>query len=526
MGPDGKITANPGTSYQWNTNPDGSTSLTQKQNVQYADGSSGTISADLGVTSSAPGATSAAPGAVADTDPNSIPNPTNGGGNQNANVKYSTDSKGNTTCTDNSGRNIPCPSNKNSDQCSNSGMADAHGGGKGGYNTACSDAYSSVDTGQMVNTIGQAAGSITTTAAGQMAQAKAATASTQGASYAGAASTAEITGMNQLALGAANMYFGYKQYAASKAATAAATSATNDSAAKQKLVTQNQTAAKTATTAGQTDLATTYTNNAQTASKQMALFDAANPEETTAASKAKNGGIMSMVLGGLGIAGGGLELAAAQQYKNIANELNNINTAPALSIPADPFAQTPSAPAFAGTITGAGVASANPNYTPNPVPSGDLSGLVGPATGALPANALVAAAPSPGAFGANPSSGSGGGAGGGGLGGASTTDTKGDPEVQAKMAAQDRVNYEGGSASYGGGAAKSNAMGDKGTDLSSMLAALLPQKEEAQGPQNGILNYGNRSPASEGQYSYLDSRTNIFERVSNTYQDKTRQQKL
>jgi hypothetical protein len=121
-----------------------------------------------------------------------------------------------------------------------------------------------------------------------------------------------------------------------------------------------------------------------------------------------------------------------------------------------------------------------------------------------------------------------GGAGGngpGGLGGASTkpADPQSD-EGKAQYAGLDGngpgYSGGGGGGAYSRGGTGGNSKGS-GIDLGGLLAKFLPQKDEAgSGGRNGILDYGkSRSPAND---SLLDSKVNIFDRISVTYVEKVK----
>ncbi|MEK6579456.1 MAG: hypothetical protein AABZ55_09550, partial [Bdellovibrionota bacterium] len=75
----------------------------------------------------------------------------------------------------------------------------------------------------------------------------------------------------------------------------------------------------------------------------------------------------------------------------------------------------------------------------------------------------------------------------------------------------------------GGGGAKG---GGDGPDLSSLLAAFMPKKEEGPGAGSGRFDYGSRSIASQNVGSFLDKRVNIFDRISSTYSQYAKSGKL
>jgi hypothetical protein len=226
-----------------------------------------------------------------------------------------------------------------------------------------------------------------------------------------------------------------------------------------------------------------------------------------------NSGIITTFKGAMQTLQGALQMSAAKQAKNIADQLGNTTgsnmqlTTPTLNT------NTTSSPASMainpGTQTDPAVAnqdgslstSGDPNITPpiNPdSPAG--GGGSGPAAGTFAAG--------------NPDQASGGG-GAGGLGVGGLSPAKAEAEQSAPRAFKSRSNtgYSQGNSGYAASNGSNSAAG--GGDLS-FLANLLPKPNEEMA-KNGILDYGGRSPASLAPYSFLGQNVNIFERVSQAY---------
>jgi hypothetical protein len=153
-------------------------------------------------------------------------------------------------------------------------------------------------------------------------------------------------------------------------------------------------------------------------------------------------------------------------------------------------------------------------------------GLGGP-TGYEPPSNELAQTPPPGAvFKAGGPDGGGGGGGGGPSGGGSTSAANAPEENTTPRMADSRgaPPYEGGGGYRGGGAGGS---GDKGPDLSGLLAQFLPKKDD-ENAKNGILDYGERGLASATAEdgSILGRNINIFERIHQAYQDKQKRRRV
>jgi hypothetical protein len=244
--------------------------------------------------------------------------------------------------------------------------------------------------------------------------------------------------------------------------------------------------------------------------------NSASTEQASMASLAKQSAIKSGIQSAMGLLQAGMNMAAAKQEESLANNLTS--TATPLTISSGTLS---AGSTDTGTATGLS-AGTNPDGTPlNAVLAG--SGAVG-STGcgilgcASPASSnanQLAMAPT-----ANPFSASGGGSGGGGGGsggsvGDMTTSAANDPPAQDQPKAYDAKNgpaYVAGNPNLNGG----GVAAEKGPDLSGLLAQFLPKKDDES--KNGILDYGNRSPASAGDGSLLGPNENLFQRVSERMQ--------
>jgi hypothetical protein len=96
------------------------------------------------------------------------------------------------------------------------------------------------------------------------------------------------------------------------------------------------------------------------------------------------------------------------------------------------------------------------------------------------------------------------------------------PEVdnsQPKAADNGRqgFGYQGGGAAYVAG----GVAAEKGENLSGLLGQLLPAKKEEEQTKNGIMDFANRSPASE-PYSLLGRNVNLFKRIEESMQSNWR----
>ena len=191
---------------------------------------------------------------------------------------------------------------------------------------------------------------------------------------------------------------------------------------------------------------------------------------------------------------------------------------------ADPFADSNGiAPGNAQVIDGGSVQASAAEAGPDPRSSAPPPGGFGDVPFAKQPGSDKAGNPDPGAFNAGNGGGGASGGGGGGSGGGSTSPSaggaEGDKEPQSSYAG---LGKNSGAYESGGGARPAGGGGAAGgPDLSGLLAQFLPKDKDA-GPDNGILEFGSRAPAAGNTDSLLDSSVNIFERVHEAYQTKSR----
>jgi hypothetical protein len=464
----------------------------------------------------------------------------------------------------------------NTDECSRSvGFSGDYG---------CGGTRTLIEGAKVTNAVTQAAGSVATAVAGQNGQQKAMAEGTQSAALQAAADTQRTSGQIQVGTGAINTLlgayqltksFGHKSNANEIKRASSADSinvvgynkkdGTLDRAQdnhKGKGTSENQSGYLTSGNEKtrnaieafnlQGEISPTLAVNAPKGTadyeKQLAArsgaVDAkyheaksilgsvgrgAQAEQKNIANEALASGMLSITTGATQLISGGFNLAGANELEKAARNLKqaentvgpttgfqplgpgNVGPADALA-PRTPDSITPS------NLQAQAEASEDEAKEP---PVGGL----GDPTGKLADNNLKDAGPQAGKFNSkDPSAGGGAGGGGAGLGGGGGTSAapKEPEEAAAKMADSARGSgYEGGGgyAATGGGG---GGGADKGPDLSGLLAQFLPKDKEDTKNPNGILDFGGRSPASDGPISLLDRNTNIFERIHDTYQDKNR----
>ena len=249
-------------------------------------------------------------------------------------------------------------------------------------------------------------------------------------------------------------------------------------------------------------------------------------EQARVASSAKVTGFMTTLQGLQQSAAAGVALGAGLMMRDAANKYTDPTILPPPNIIMPLNDMNTSSPNGGGGSTvingngtdpnsapvtdGGGSATVAPptlgtGFDPNPVPS-----TLGPGEGA-------------GAFNVGTPEGGGGGGGGDAGGGGETSAAQAAPE-QGAMVAQNPEGqaYATGGSFAGGGGNGGGKGAEGGPDLSGLLAAFLPKKDDAP-KTNGIMEFGGQSPAStagDGPASMFDRNVNIFERVHETYQDK------
>lgn len=251
----------------------------------------------------------------------------------------------------------------------------------------------------------------------------------------------------------------------------------------------------------------------------------ASAEQASMGQSLKNSGIMSAIMAGSQMLKGGLDYMAAIQAENAAKALAAVAASPTVSFLPDAGAVAPP-----NTTNGA-VTSLSPDTLVSPTPAPGALGPSGP-IGDLgqPFNTNTTDAPQgPTAGGftagnaANPPPGApaAGAAGGGG-----TQPAKDEAQDTAPKPADNRVPSLYGGGGYSGGAVNGGVGADKGPDLSGLLAQFLPKKDDANKEKHDIMDFANRGPASASgnsePYSYLGRDVNLFQRVSERMQEKSR----
>ena len=425
--------------------------------------------------------------------------------------------------------------------------------GTGGvYGKDIDDTDNQIQTGNIVNQVSTIGAQVTTSVQGQLATQKAATEGTQSAAVKGAAGMSKNTGMMNMMIGAANLWYAWQhkdrmgehdtnneqlsenfvKNKASKEIEAEMATANGSHIYNSNKAYARELNAQLEPLRQARDncLAQASGNNCDEAKKayeakaaeidnlaRTTAMDAIK-EQTTAREEAKKAMAESLIRGSVGMLNGAAAIATGNQMELAASKLQAMNSG---NMPT----YTPGQLAGAGDPLGGGTTTITGNGTTTPAAgaaSGDTAanndggGLGDPYAqqqpGAAPSNTpdvkMTAAGP-----------GGGGGGGGGGMGGANTSPSTGaaDGEQQPRMADNGRgAAYEGaGGGGFRGGAAGG---GKGGADLSSLLAQFLPKKED-ETTKNGIMDYRKRSIASEDS-SLLDRNANLFERIHNTYQAK------
>ncbi|MCM2279573.1 MAG: hypothetical protein NDJ89_15970 [Oligoflexia bacterium] len=246
-------------------------------------------------------------------------------------------------------------------------------------------------------------------------------------------------------------------------------------------------------------------------------------EQTKAEKAADAGSFQSMVVGAQQLVNGLTGMAAAGQMEAAAKKVKRMEGISFSVRPMTPGQLTAGdvlAPRTATAIGGNGQAD-----TTNAVDeqkTEDLADLGAPVPDGLSPEGLQNAAPTAQKFvGKDPGDAKGGG-GPASMSVGSTSANTGAGETPSGPTAASNAGstaYQGGAGGGYQGGGGGGAAGGKDPDLSSMLAQFLPKKEDEVG-QNGILDYGGRSPASDESASLLDRNANIFERIHQTYQSK------
>jgi len=382
-------------------------------------------------------------------------------------------------------------------------------------------------TSKVLSTMGQT----TATMYGQIAQTKASTTGTQSAALDGAGDAMIATGGTQVTTGGINTVLGIAVIAQGARHTTANVPEFKKKVGtlkggmdeKQKKLTtcQNDPAcAKSPVLA----LRLQELNTAKTEyNKYNGALAKATAEQKDMTGKATAVGAMSMIQGAAQISQGGMNIWAGQEMKKEADKLAAAEALQGQALPglAPDLAGDISAPVQSAAITGDGAieaaAEGDAQATADQVPE------LGPGFDPMGNQGGPGAGPAAGAFKAGGGEGGGGAGSSAGLGGGGTAAaaTAGDDQPAAKLAdnAKNPAGYGAGGGGYMGGGSGGGASGS-GPDLSSLLASLLPTKEEEEAKNQAMLDYAGRDPAGGEPVSLLDSKTDIFKRIHTTYQDK------
>lgn len=241
------------------------------------------------------------------------------------------------------------------------------------------------------------------------------------------------------------------------------------------------------------------------------------------------GGIMSMTTGAQQLMSGGFSYSAGEATIKQAQSLANANT----NVMSARFAQTlpgtdskSSTPPTQNAITGNGDTSSSTATDNGASPLPSLTPLpIGFNPSALPSN--LPGGPSAGSFKVGVENGGGGGGSDGGSGGGGSTSPESaqgtEDQAPSSVPQVGGVEYTGGGSggamlSSGGGKGK----GDNGPDLSALLAQFLPKKGDEDKAPHSILEFGS-GKTQEQPFSILDKNANLFERIHEAYQEKSKE---
>jgi len=433
-------------------------------------------------------------------------------------------------------------------------------------NYSCNGTRTLIDTAKVTNALSQTAGSIAVQASGASSMSKAQAEGKQSTMMEAAADTQELGAKIQMATGAVNAVMGILQFKAgsdhkSGGGTLSGLNTgvrVDNAAAKGGSVVGSKNAAELSLAAGggpTLDTDPRFAGITDRIARQKAIdaYDServkaavgrlgtnAASEQARMAKEASAGGLMSTVTGAQQLISGGFGLAAAGNLRKAAETLKaaegnqgqfmkggeldlNTGTGQEGSGPsgAGAFRGTASESTATAAVEDTAKAPNAPNlgagFNPNPTPTG-------------------LAAPGPGAIGkSGGGSGGGGGGGGGGMpsiGGTSNAAAQADGEPQSKAsdarAGSDQYSLVGSAPIIGGGGGGGGGAGvAPPPDVAGMLAALMGKKGEEEQGAKGVLDFGGAAGAGGrggGNENLHDSKTNLFERIHQTYQDKQRKQ--
>lgn len=259
--------------------------------------------------------------------------------------------------------------------------------------------------------------------------------------------------------------------------------------------------------------------------------DATSEQKSTAA-MAMMGGMTSMMTGAQQALNGkmnyeaGKKLKAAAEKMNVNSNVNHFVSPPGLDSNWNSNISAPSSP---GVITGDGTITSEASDSSNVDTNMPLPPSMGNGFDPNPIGTNGPVGPSAGTFNRGGDPGGGGGGGGGVGDGASTAPANsgdfGGSTQQAQMAGTSSgPSYDGGGGTFGAGGGGPGKGAEGGPDLSALMEKFLPKKDDPARSPNGILDFGGPMGAngsSPSAMSVLDRSANIFQRIHETYQEKS-----
>ncbi len=400
-----------------------------------------------------------------------------------------------------------------------------------GYSIPCRETYGLIENTQRMDNLGQVGGALSTQMQGQRSLNNAMKDGQQSSYYRASASTANLAGTQNVALGAVNLMMSQKLRSKGKLHDLKGQD-NNDMSGMEadwardlrNQAQQKRNLAKMMTAEGSAPARQRLLNEAVALEKQALERQKesrrrsnASGEQNLVAGEARTAAYAQTMQGIQQLGNGLAAMAYARGQNNIAGNLKPQEqgvTTPGF----DPFTEGATPNRAPLTISGARAPNnqgaggeedpeEEPPTAPPALPGEPDNGILG--NGMTP-QARVAGDKTPVQA-----------AGGGALGGAATQASQAgaDAEPQAQYA-ENKADAVYGS---GGGGGRGRGGDDKGVDLSGLLAQFLPQNQEEK-PQGGIMEFGNREPASEAALdgSLLGRDADLFKRVHDTYQDHAR----
>jgi hypothetical protein len=258
----------------------------------------------------------------------------------------------------------------------------------------------------------------------------------------------------------------------------------------------------------------------------------ATSEQAAVGKEASAGALTSLIAGATNLIQGSFALKASKELKKAAGDLKN---AQSLAAPVEipdldkPMFQPSQGGINTPAITGSGrIADEQQSFAQADEEQDDTSSLGegfnpgGPDPGAFPSPPPASQVAGGGEGLVNGS----GSVGGGGTGGG---EAEGAEEPKAEYAANlndPGSRYMNGGGGYTGGGGGGGEGGGGGPDLSGILDKLMGRNGEADFQGKPSLDEFGRSPASQGSYSLLDRGVNIFDRIHQAYQTRSRKGRI